>query len=214
VDSSPASAKRPSSAARASGGGRVQRDPRRGHRHAAEKSCACSGRRPHIAAIETRLTGVDALMPASATNRCCRRRGAPCRAGPRRRLSDDFLDTYTRSRAFTPDFLGFNGPRTYLILAQNNAELLSTGGLVSVFGTVRLDHGSVEDMQFHDAVQFGEDWMARTGDYVEPPAPLKQYLLKDTSWNMTVSNWSPDFPTSARPHERFHQLGGGGPSMA
>ena len=71
------------------------------------------------------------------------------------------------------------------------------GGLVSVFGTMRFDHGHIDSLEFHDAVQYGEDWMNRTGDYVEPPRPLKQYLLKDTSWNLAVSNWSPDFPTSA-----------------
>ncbi len=170
------------------------------------------GADPHIAAIEMRLAGVDALRAGIGDESLLPpMRRAVRELDARRRRLDDFLDTYRRARAFTPDFLGFNGPRTYLILAQNNAELLPTGGLVSVFGTVRLDHGSVEDMQFHDAVQFGEDWMARTGDYVEPPAPLKQYLLKDTSWNMTVSNWSPDFPTSARAAQRFHQLGGGGP---
>jgi hypothetical protein len=35
-------------------------------------------------------------------------------------------------------------------------------------------------------------------------------LLKDTSWNLLVSNWSPDFPTSAQSAARFFDLGGGG----
>ncbi len=167
---------------------------------------------PHVNAIEARLTAVDGLRAdiGDAPLVPPMRRAVDELDARRRRLRD-FLDTYHRARAFSPEFLGFNGPRTYLILAQNSAELLPTGGLVSVFGTVRLDHGRVEDMQFHDAVQFGEDWMARTGDYVEPPAPLKQYLLKDTSWNMTVSNWSPDFPSAARTADRFYRLGGGGP---
>jgi hypothetical protein len=166
---------------------------------------------PDIAAIEMRVAAVDGLRAdIGDASLISPMRHAVDELDARRRRLGEVLDTYHRARAFSPEFLGFNGPRTYLILAQNNAELLPTGGLVSVFGTVRLDHGRVEDMQFHDAVQFGEDWMARTGDYVEPPAPLKQYLLKDTSWNMTVSNWSPDFPSAARTADHFYELGGGG----
>ncbi len=166
---------------------------------------------PHMASIEARVQDVDALR-ADIGHRSLvpPMRRAVRELDARRERLREFLDTYTHSRAFTPEFLGFHGPRTYLILAHNNAEMLPTGGLVSVFGTVRLDQGRVEDMEFHDAVQYGEDWMARTGAYVEPPAPLKQYLLKDTSWNLTVSNWSPDFPTSARSAQHFYRLGGGG----
>lgn len=169
------------------------------------------GTDPHIANIESRLAEVDvrraridesSLLPPV--------RSALNELDSRRTRLREFLDTYTRARAFAPEFLGFSGPKTYLVLAQNNAELLPTGGLVSVVGTIRLDEGRVEDMQFEDAVQFGEDWMERTHAYVEPPAPLKQYLLKDTSWNLLVSNWSPDFPTSAQTAAHFFDLGGGG----
>jgi Protein of unknown function (DUF4012) len=165
---------------------------------------------PYIASIQSRLTdvdtrrseiGSDSLLPPV--------RSALTELDSRRARLRDFLDTYTRARAFAPEFLGFSGPKTYLVLAQNNAELLPTGGLVSVVGTIRLNNGKLEDMQFQDAVQFGEDWMARTHQYVEPPAPLKQYLLKDTSWNLLVSNWSPDFPTAAQSATRFFDLGGG-----
>ncbi len=176
-----------------------------------EKSLAILQRTdPTINAIELRLAAVDqerrrigntALLPPL--------RAAVREFDQRRARVDDLVATYRRARALTPGFLGFNGPRTYLILAQNNAELLPTGGLVSVIGTMRVDHGHIESLTFQDAVQFGQDWMARTHTYVAPPAPLRQYLLKDMSWNLTVSNWSPDFPTSAREAERFYQMGGG-----
>src|SRR3546814_10010573 len=52
----------------------------------------------------------------------------------RRQKLVEFLDEYRRARAFAPDFLGFEGPRTYLIMAHNEAELLPGGGLVSVVG--------------------------------------------------------------------------------
>ncbi len=124
---------------------------------------------------------------------------------------EDALVRYEQASAFLPEFLGFNGPRTYLILAQNNAELLPTGGLISVYGVMTLEDGRVRDMFFEDAIRFGERWQVRTGEYVEPPAPLANYLLKDWSWNLALANWSPDFPTAARQAQRFFEMGGGQP---
>lgn len=124
---------------------------------------------------------------------------------------EDLVTTYNQAAAFFPDFLGFNGPRTYLVLAQNNAELLPTGGLISVYGVVTLRDGRVEDMSFADAIDFGEQWQERTGEYIEPPPPLKNYLLKDWSWNLALANWSPDFPTAARQAQFFYEKGGGRP---
>lgn len=124
---------------------------------------------------------------------------------------EELVDTYEEAAALFPDFLGFNGPRTYLVLAQNNAELLPTGGLISVYGVVTFNQGRVEEMTFADAIAFGERWQQETGEYVEPPAPLKQYLLKDYSWNLDVANWSPDFPTAARQALFFLKKGGGRP---
>jgi hypothetical protein len=166
---------------------------------------------PHMDNIEVRLVDVDAQRKSIAgMSLLPPMRRAVDEFDQRRQRLQDLVDTYQRARAFSPEFLGFNGPRTYLVLAQNEGELLPTGGLVSVFGTIQLDHGTVVHMEFHDAVQFGADWMEQSGQYVEPPLPLKQYLLKDTSWNLAVSNWSPDFPTSASYAQHFYELGGGG----
>jgi hypothetical protein len=166
---------------------------------------------PHMDNIEVRLADVDAQRKSIAGKSLLPpMRRAVNELDQRRQRLQDLVDSYQRARTFSPEFLGFNGPRTYLVLAQNEGELLPTGGLVSVFGTIQLDHGTVEHMEFHDAVQFGADWMERSGQYVDPPAPLKQYLLKDTSWNLAVSNWSPDFPTSASYAQYFYELGGGG----
>jgi hypothetical protein len=165
---------------------------------------------PHIVNIRTSLDEVDSrrasigdrsLLPPMAA--------AIDDLDERRQKLADFLDDYRRARAFAPDFLGFEGERTYLIMAQNEAELLPGGGLVSVAGVLRMNEGRIEQLEFQDAVQFGQEWMDRTGAYVDPPAPLKQYLLKDTSWNLLVSNWSPDFATSAAIADQFFELGGG-----
>jgi hypothetical protein len=123
----------------------------------------------------------------------------------------NLVRTYDQAAAFFPDFLGYNGPRTYLVLAQNNAELLPTGGLISIYGIVTLRDGRVEEMSFADAIAFSENWENTTQEYVEPPAPLKNYLLKDWSWSLDLANWSPDFPTAARQAQVFFAKGGGQP---
>jgi hypothetical protein len=141
----------------------------------------------------------------------------PPLASALRELDDDLpqieelLQRYEEASAFLPEFLGFNGPRTYLVLAQNNAELLPTGGLISVYGVMTLENGRIQEMFFEDAISFGERWQEGTGEYVEPPRPLANYLLKDWSWNLALANWSPDFPTAARQAQDFFERGGGHP---
>lgn len=124
---------------------------------------------------------------------------------------EELLDTYRHLSALLPAFLGMDGPRTYLVLAQNNAELLPTGGLISVYGLITLEEGRVREQRFEDALAFGADWLGRTGAYVEPPPPLQRYLLKGHSWNLALANWSPHYPSAARQAARFYQLGGGEP---
>ncbi len=42
-----------------------------------------------------------------------------------------------------PSMLGDAGPRTYLVLFQNNAELRSTGGIPGAVAEIRVDHGRI-----------------------------------------------------------------------
>lgn len=47
-----------------------------------------------------------------------------------------------------PQMLGGDGARTYLVLAQNNAELRSTGGLPGSWGTITIDNGVITMGEF------------------------------------------------------------------
>lgn len=47
-----------------------------------------------------------------------------------------------------PQMLGGDGARTYLVLAQNNAELRSTGGLPGSWGTITIDNGVISMGEF------------------------------------------------------------------
>lgn len=166
---------------------------------------------PEMDSLEARLGAIDerrgridedALLPPLA---------AAVREldGQRGRMRE-LVQDYRRARELVPSLLGFSGPRTYLVLAQNNAELLPTGGLISVYGLITVREGRIEEMFFEDAIAFGDRWMD-AGHYVEPPGPLANYLLKGWSWNLALANWSPDFPTTARQAQWFFEAGGGGP---
>ncbi|MGB9777212.1 MAG: DUF4012 domain-containing protein [Anaerolineae bacterium] len=92
-----------------------------------------------------------------------------------------------------PDLLGFDGPRTYLILAQNEDELRPTGGFLTGVGEVRVEAGRVVTMTFRDSYAVDDFSLP----YPDPPDSLRRYMGIDL-WLFRDSNWSPDFPTAAR----------------
>jgi hypothetical protein len=100
-----------------------------------------------------------------------------------------------------PELLGANGPRTYLILAQNEDELRPTGGFISGVARVTVERGALIDMQFEDS--YAVDDFSKP--YPHPPAPLLEIMLSEL-WLFRDSNWSPDFPTSARAAASLYTL--------
>jgi hypothetical protein len=107
------------------------------------------------------------------------------------------LDNYDRGSRLAPALLGQEGPRTYLILAHDNTEMLGSGGFILVYGLLTLDHGKITRLYFDDVSSIYFDWRQRTGEYIEPPRPLKGYLLRDWSMGLGEASWWLDFPTVA-----------------
>lgn len=93
-----------------------------------------------------------------------------------------------------PEFLGFNGPHTYLVLFLNNTELRPAGGFMGSYAVVRVDNGHT-DLKVVSGVET-LDWGADKTKLLAPPAVLSQYLKVDR-WYFRDSNWSPDFAVSA-----------------
>jgi hypothetical protein len=161
--------------------------------------------RPDMAAIEENLDSIrskldglrgDALLP--------RLSGALDELDAKIPRTEDLVETYKDADAFAPAFLGFDRPKTYLVLAQDNNELFPTGGFIPIYGLITLDHGRITRKFFEPVANLNGRWQeASGGEYVEPPGPLKRYLLRDHTWNLGVSNWSPDFPTAARQAQLF-----------
>ena len=106
-----------------------------------------------------------------------------------------------------PAILGWDGPRRYLVLTQNPAELRPTGGFIGSFGTVTFDRGRITERRFQDVFLLDLPW---DFPFVTPPPALARYLLGPRQpWQLADANWSPDFPTSAREAVRLYENEGG-----
>ena len=86
-----------------------------------------------------------------------------------------------------------NGPKTYMLLLQNEDELRPTGGFITSVGNLVLHNGKIISLQFESVdndVQ--EDW---SKPYPAAPWQLQEYMdspvliLRD-------ANWFSDFPTT------------------
>lgn len=107
------------------------------------------------------------------------------------------LGDYRRGARMAPDLLGYAGSQTYLVLAHDNTEMLGSGGFILVYGLLTFDEGRLERLFFDDVGGIYFDWRERTGEYIEPPRPVKAYLLRDWSMGLAEASWWPDFPTVA-----------------
>jgi hypothetical protein len=112
------------------------------------------------------------------------------------------LDTYVKVSARLPAILGWDGPRRYLVLTQDPAELRPSGGLIGSYGLISFDKGHITERRFLNVSPLDEK-----NDYpfVKPPQELADYLLGPTqSWQLADAGWSPDFPTSAQDALRIY----------
>lgn len=92
-----------------------------------------------------------------------------------------------------PQMVGIDGPRRYLIIAQNEDELRPTGGFITGAGVVTLDRGRVTDFQFQDA-NLVDSWDRKPYEF--PPQPFYDFMRLELFLFRDANFW-PDFPTSA-----------------
>ena len=118
---------------------------------------------------------------------------------------------YARADALLPRLLGYNGPKRYLVLPQNDTELFPSGGLISSYAIVTFDKGVMNDMQLEYFGTLYDRWQAKTKEYIEPPAPLKM-LKQNYSWSLGEAGWYPDFNKTAELSRMFVAKGGAAPT--
>jgi hypothetical protein len=100
-----------------------------------------------------------------------------------------------------PVLLGFDSPRRYLVLAQNNYETRPTGGFISAAGLLCADGGRLLDFDLRDSYVYDNP----AGPQMLPPESLKRYLWGG-AWELRDANWDPDFPTSAEVAAELYRL--------
>lgn len=92
-----------------------------------------------------------------------------------------------------PAAIGASGPRTYLVVLPNPAELRPNGGLSAFIGLITFDHGTVRSLAVdrHDAY-------TSTDPCFRIPTVLAYYLkFSPNCLDLGDAGWSPDFPTTA-----------------
>ncbi|MGC8780034.1 MAG: DUF4012 domain-containing protein [Anaerolineae bacterium] len=150
---------------------------------------AIAAARPQLAAADERLARVGALRQQV-------RGPLHPRLAPQLERLDRYLPLVRaglQAAQVAPALMGMDGPRTYLILAQNNDELRPTGGFISGAGHVRLDRGRIVEIRLSDS--YAVDNFKQP--HPDPPPALREHMGADLLV-LRDSNWSPDFPTSAQ----------------
>lgn len=114
------------------------------------------------------------------------------------------LEAGLRLAPSAPWLLGVDAPRRYLVLLQNNQELRPTGGFISGVGIVTVVNGKITRMSFQDSYAV-EDYRK---PHPSPPPPLVR-IMNFGVLTLRDSNWSPDFPTTARVAAALYSLNRG-----
>lgn len=106
---------------------------------------------------------------------------------------DGLVATADRATTLLPAMLGADGPRTYLVMALNSAELRSPGGIPGSFAVIGTDAGRItllDQASTQDVGPFPEG--------ISPLDPADEELFGP---NMAVyvqdTVYTPDFPTAA-----------------
>lgn len=97
-----------------------------------------------------------------------------------------------------PNIFGMEGPKTYLILFQDNMELRPGGGLIGAYGILRFDMGRVTEFSVHDVYDADKELKG----HVEPPFAIRRHL-PEQHWYMKDSNFDVDFVKVASSSSNF-----------
>jgi hypothetical protein len=102
------------------------------------------------------------------------------------------LNSAAAAAEVLPPMLGADGPRTYLVLIQNSAEIRATGGISGAYALIRTDEGVIELVGQGSAADLGR---------FEPPIEVdpeqEQIYSSRLGTFFQSTNLTPDFPTVA-----------------
>lgn len=165
--------------------------------HGADHRCgaaACHGR-PVRAITGQDDPGSSRRQTRRGEQRCAERQDADGRPGAGDRKPE-------RHAQHAPNFLGANGARNYVLLAQTNSEIRGTGGLIGSAGSFSADNGKIAVGEFHADAEFPSnaalDDVNQDGDGT---------LYSGLYFGQVIHNLSstPDFPRVASMAQKFWQ---------
>lgn len=103
------------------------------------------------------------------------------------------------------NLLGEKYPHRFLVLLQNNNEIRPSGGFIGSYAIIDINDGIIEKFEIHDSYDIDGSF----GGTIEPPDFLTSVI---DNWRFRDSNYSPDFPTSAK-NARWMLQKQGGPTV-
>jgi len=98
--------------------------------------------------------------------------------------------------------LGDRYPHRILILLQNNSEVRATGGFIGSYAILDINDGYIENLRIEDVYDIDGSY----GGQIKPSYNLDNFV---DNWRFRDSNYSPDFPTSAKKAQWFLEEEGG-----
>lgn len=105
-----------------------------------------------------------------------------------------------------PRMLGDGGTRTYLLMAQQNAELRSTGGLAGSVGPLIVENGKISVGEFIP----GNTDLGGTANFFGEVTSEEDALFTNRMANrITDTNFNPDFPRAAHFAKGLYEAGTG-----
>lgn len=113
-------------------------------------------------------------------------------------IIDPLIKLISSTSDVLPILFGMEGPRTYLVLFQNNMELRPTGGFIGSYGILKINMGKISEFSIHDVY----DADGQLKGHVEPPFAIRRYL-PSAHWYLRDSNFDVDFRRSASSSSNF-----------
>ncbi|MHA7281114.1 DUF4012 domain-containing protein [Arthrobacter sp. MDT2-2] len=103
------------------------------------------------------------------------------------------LNSASRAAQLLPAMMGADGPRNYLVLVQNSAEIRATGGISGALAVITADDGRIALTDQGSSSEMGK---------FDPPVEVDAEQERIYSYRMGAYmqsvNLTPDFPTAAR----------------
>lgn len=97
-----------------------------------------------------------------------------------------------------PEWFGYEGPQSWVLLLQNSAEIRATGGFIGSYALITINNGVLGALQINDI--YNPDGQLAQLESIEglipAPEPVNTHLAQGPL-TLRDSNWWPNFPTGA-----------------